>query len=119
MNRQKGVLIVGVLLILGNVFFAVNYSIAKKELNETNRSLASQDMNEKVLNFTQMFVEKILKSKTEVDFETRLELENTVRELNDEEILNEWKNFIESSSEVEAQEGVKNLLGTLINKVSV
>jgi hypothetical protein len=85
--------------------------------------LESQKTNEKVLDFTKLFIEKVLKAETEVDFETRLKLENAVRNLGDEEILTQWQKFTESKTEAEAQEEVKNLLEMLlemlVNKIKV
>ncbi len=71
-----------------------------------------------VLNFIKFFIEKVLKAENEVDFETRLKLKNAVRNLSDEEILNQWNKFVESKTENEAQEEAKNLLEMLINKIS-
>ncbi|MCK4520627.1 hypothetical protein KAT95_02040 [Candidatus Parcubacteria bacterium] len=70
------------------------------------------------MNFIKFFIEKVLKAENEVDFETRLKLKNAVRNLSDEEILNQWNKFVESKTENEAQEEAKNLLEMLINKIS-
>jgi hypothetical protein len=79
--------------------------------------LQTQTTNEKVLEFTNLFIEKVLKAQTEVGFETRLKLENAVRNLNDEEILAQWQKFTESKTEAGAQEEVKNLLQMLVSKI--
>ena len=81
--------------------------------------MQTQKTNDKVLEFTKLFIGKVLKAKTEVDFETRLKLENAVRNLEDKEIMIEWSKFIESKTEDGAQEEVKNLLEMLINKIKV
>jgi len=106
-------------LLAGNVYFAVQYSAVKKELAETRIELQTKEFNEKILNFASLFIAKVLKAEGEVDFETRLNLENTVRNLGDEEILSQWQKFIESKTEVEAQTEVKNLLEMLINKIKI
>jgi CRISPR/Cas system endoribonuclease Cas6 (RAMP superfamily) len=62
-------------------------------------------------------IEKVLKAEKEVDFETRLKLENAVREINDKEILNQWIKFTESKTEDEAQNNIKNLLDLLVDKI--
>ncbi len=79
--------------------------------------LTTQEKNEKVLSFLQIFIEKVLKAETEVDFETRLRLETDVRGLDDPEALEQWNKFIESQNESQAQEEVKNLLEILVNKI--
>ena len=106
-----------IVLIAGNIFFISKFLGLKKELQKEESKTEIQNFNGKVLSFTQLFIEKVLKSDTEVDFETRLKLENAVRDLDDLEILNKWQIFIESQTEAEAQENVKNLLEILINKI--
>lgn len=110
-------IILVLILILGNVFFAVKYFNTKSTLEQTQEIVESQDKNNKTLVFARLFIEKVLRAENEVDFETRLEMENAVRNLNDEEILGQWQRFTESKTESQAQEEVKNLLGMLINKI--
>ena len=107
------------ILLVGNVFFGVRYFAARKEVRTTQTALETQKINEKVLDFTKLFIAKVLKVETEVDFETRLKLENAVRNLGDEEILAQWSKFVESKTEAGAQEEVKNLLEVLASKIKV
>jgi hypothetical protein len=72
----------------------------------------------KVINFSTLFIEKVLKAKTEVAFEDRLKLENAVRDLDDPAILGLWEKFTESGDQDQAQEAVKNLLDSLVKKIS-
>lgn len=124
-TNKKSILIVIVFLFFaaGNVFLCVKYFSVQKELAKTSIELAGQksikNTNEKVLDFAKLFVEKILQAETEVDFETRLKLENSVRDLEDEEILSQWNNFINAQTEEEAQKEVKNLLELLVDKIRV
>ena len=106
-----------VVLLAGNVFLGMQYVTLQKELRESQNAVAVQKINEKTLAFTQLFVEKVLKSETEVDFDTRLQLENAVRGIGDEEILSQWQRFTESKTETEAQQEVKNLLSLLMEKI--
>jgi len=117
MTKQKITLIIILVLFLGCIFFGFKYFSLQKELRKARATLETQKTNEKVLEFTKLFIEKVLKAETEVDFETRLKLENAVRNLEDEEILTQWKKFTESKTEAEAQEEVKNLLEMLVNKI--
>lgn len=71
------------------------------------------------MEFAKFFIEKFLKAETGVDFETRLKLENAVRDLKDEEILAQWQKFAESKTEIDAQAEVKNLLEMLIDKIKI
>jgi len=112
-------IILVLILLAGNIFFGLKYSAVQKELKLTQTSLETQKTNEKVLDFAKLFIEKVLKAETEIDFETRLKLENAVRNLGDEEILEQWNKFVNSKTEAEAQEQVKNLLEMLVNKIKV
>jgi hypothetical protein len=118
MNKSK-VSIVILILLAGTLFFGVKYFAAQKELQQTRVALETQKTNDKVLEFTKLFIAEVLKAKTEVDFETRLKLENAVRNLGDEEILVRWSKFVESKTEAGAQEEVKNLLEMLVGKIKV
>lgn len=117
MNKKIILTIIIPILLAGNMFFGYKYFAIQKELQQTQASLKIQKTNEKILDFTVLFIDKVLKAETEVDFETRLRLENAVRDLDDEEILAQWQKFVNSQSENEAQQEVKNLLGLLIDKI--
>lgn len=116
-NKPKTILIIILILLAGNVFLGVKYFSVVKELRQTQAALETQKTNDKILEFTKLFIEKVLKAETEVDFETRLKLETAVRNLGDEEILSQWQKFIDSKTEADAQEEVKNLLEILVNKI--
>lgn len=105
------------ILLAGNIFFGAKYFSTIKEIRQIQTALETKKTNEKVLDFTKLFVVKVLKAETEVDFETRLKLENAVRGLGDEEILTKWSKFVESKTEADAQIEVKNLLELLVNKI--
>lgn len=115
-KRIALILVVGILLV-GNVFFAFKYFFASEDLKNFEATGAKVEMNNKVIDFTSMFIKKVLQAEGEVDFETRLSLENAVRDLKDEEVLEEWQNFIGSKTEADAQDSVKRLLGILITKI--
>jgi len=118
MSSQKTILsIVILILFAGNAFFAVKYFSTQKELNQIKTVAEAKNTNEKVLNFTKLFIAQVLRADGEVDFETRLKLENAVRNLNDEKILAQWQKFVESETEAEAQEEVKNLLEMLVGEI--
>ena len=95
----------------------MRYSAAQQELKQTQEALAVKKTNEKILDFTKLFIEKVLKAEGEIDFETRLSLENAVRGLDDGEILARWQKFTESQTEADAQTEVKNLLELLVSKI--
>lgn len=107
------------ILLAGNVFLGWQYYNTGQELKSARTVLSAQKDNEKVRDFMAMFIKKVIKIDTEVDFETRLKLENTVRELGDQAILDQWLKFVNSFSEADAQRNVKDLLDLLAEKISV
>lgn len=116
-NNQKIVcFLIFVLLLAGNIYFAFKYFSVQKELIRTKSLLGMVQSNKKYLDFNKMFIDKILNADAAVDIESRLELENAVRNLNDAQVLAQWKKFIDSSSEKDSQEAVKDLLGMLAKK---
>ena len=116
-NKKTIFLSIIALLLATNVFFGFQYVNLQKEFKQTQAQLAAQRTNEKVLVFIKLFVGEVLQSDEEVDFETRLLLENSVRAIGDEEILAQWRSFTESTTEVQAQGEVKNLLVLLVRKL--
>ncbi|MEK7624554.1 MAG: hypothetical protein AAB404_02465 [Patescibacteria group bacterium] len=98
---------------------AKKYTETQKELEIAKESLKTQQINEKNLSFAKLFIDQVLKAEKEIDFETRLKLENAVRNIGDDEILIQWQKFIESKTEAEAQTGVKNLLDLLVDKIQI
>jgi len=118
-NKPKTILIIILILFAGNIFLGVKYFSVVKELRQTQAAPQTQTTNEKVLEFSRLFIGEVLKADSEINFDTRLKLETAVRNLNDEEILNQWQKFVDSKTEAGAQEEVKNLLELLVSKVKV
>ena len=118
MDKSKIILIIILILLASNIFFGVRYFSVRNDLEQTKQLVKTQQINEKVLNFTILFIDKVLKAQGEVSFEDRLILENAVRALEDETILNQWQKFVESKTEEEAQREVKDLLEMLVSKIS-
>ena len=117
MNRRVILLIVFGALLVGNVFFGLQYYLVSAEARGLQAQAQKAEINERVLDFTALFVDKVLRANAAVDFDTRLSLENAVRNLKDSEILAEWNAFVKSDSELGAQDSVKKLLSTLVSKI--
>jgi len=103
-----------ILLLSGNVFFALSFAKAKKQSQIDQYLLSRARITNQNLDFMKVFIEKVLQTDEEVDFDTRLDLENKVRSLENEEILKQWNLFTKSSTESQAQLEVKKLLLLLI-----
>lgn len=119
MSRKRTlVLSLTIVLFIGIVLLASWLATSYFDLRAAKDTLTTCKHNDKILNFTKLFIDKVLKSNTEVSFEDRLKLENAVRDIGDDQILKQWQAFIECKTETQAQEEVKNLLEILVNKIS-
>lgn len=119
--KSKAYWVVIFLVLFGSsVLFALLYFQTNKELQGAKVVLSTQRYNAKYLDFLKMFIKLVIKSDKEVDFETRLKLENNIRalslEYNDPQILLQWQKFVGSTNEAEAQKNVKDLLAMLVDK---
>ena len=119
--KSKAFWVVIFLVMFGtSVLFGLLYFQTAKELEGTKIALSTQRYNAKYLDFLKMFIKLVIKSDREVDFDTRLKLENSIREIsaeyNDAEILLQWQKFVASTNESEAQKNVKDLLAMLVDK---
>lgn len=112
------ILIFLLITIIGsNVLWGIKYFVVKGERNLAREQLAKVSENKKILLFQKLFVEEVLKADGVVDFETRVLLQNAVKDIGDEEIVKAWNGFLSSKTEFEGQARVKDLLFLLANKV--
>ncbi len=115
-QSNKILLLLVAVLILSTGFFAYKYYGGVQEMKALANTMAARQYNEKATQFLQMFVKRVIKADKEVDFDTRLQLENAVRDLKDQAILGEWQAFVGSNTESEAQLHTKNLLDLLADR---
>src|SRR3989344_2385278 len=97
----------------GYFFLIMSFKLQGKINVLESQPRLSVDANKSFI-FMQDFISNVIGSSTEVDFETRLRLENEVRAINDPDILSKWKAFIASKNESEAQGHVLSILQRLI-----
>jgi hypothetical protein len=112
------IVIIITLLIATNIYFVVMYTLSQFERSDAEAQLKTQKTNEKALFFAKLFIDKVLLGESTVDFEDRLKLENSVRDINDQKIFNEWQNFTKSQTDKEVQVSAGRLLDMLFDKVS-
>lgn len=117
MAKEKLSLVLVLILAGISVFFAWKYSVAWQELGDARVQLSQRAPERKAIEFTRTFVVRVLKAEHEVSFDDRLRLENMVRDLKDNAVLDEWNRFVSSKTESEAQEQAKNLLSLLVSKM--
>ncbi len=109
--------VVIVLLAMSTVFMYTQRQELARQLESVRHAKEMVSLNERVLVFMQLFIDKVLKSEGEIDFETRLALEASVRALDNQVILTAWQRFTESKTERDAQKAVKDLLGVLVSEI--
>ena len=103
-----------VISLAGMIYFGVaSYRLQRKVDVLQSQPRLSVDANKSFV-FMQDFIANVVGSATEVNFETRLRLENEVRALDDAEVLSKWKAFAASKNQQEAQAHVLSILQRLI-----
>jgi len=107
------VLAISLLIIMAGQCFIL---VQKNKINQATLKIYAH--NEKILDFTKLFVKDVLKSDGAVPLNEVLKLENAVREINSKPIYDEWQRFLNAKSPVEAQIEVKNLLEMLVDRVN-
>jgi hypothetical protein len=118
---EKNLIIKIVFLTVLSFSFITNIALTfllVKTINNLNSVLRAEQVNYNILSFANMFVEKVLLAEGEVDFDTRLELETTVRSLNNKEIFSQWQKFTKSLTKIDAGNEAKILLDLLIKEAS-
>ena len=106
------------LLFASNTWWFLYEQELKTEVSTLQVLAHRQTILGHTLSFSILFIDKVLNAKGEVTFEDRLQIENAVRDLEDPEILDRWKQFTESKTEEEAQMNVKVLLSLLIHRLA-
>jgi len=116
MQKRLKILIIllFVSLVTSNVFFVYEYMVSMQTLEQT---IEKQQINNNVLFFTQLFVDKVLHGTKEVSFEDRLQLENSVRKLNDKEVFESWQSFTNAKDQTEVQRDFYTLFQLLLKKI--
>ena len=119
MKNYKIFVLIILILVFISVFFVFKYRSAMKELRLIKENSVNQELNVKTIDFTDFFIKNVLQAQEEIGFETRLKLENMVRDLKDQEILIQWNKFVNSKTSEEAQAETGNLLKILIENIKI
>lgn len=118
-NTNKITKIIIIILIIVSFFFAYLYFSSAVKLRNAEQMVANQQINEKVLTFSQLFFDKVLQGTKTVSFDDRLQLENSVRALNDKEIFDAWTKFTSAKDPAEVQKDFYDLFWLLLGKIRV
>ncbi len=117
--QNKSKILVAVLLValvISNAFFAYMYLKNTRALADATQK---QQINKNVLSFTELFMTKVLQGSSVVSFDDRLQLENSVRALNDKDIFTSWTNFTNAKSQTETQQAFYALFNLLLKKLAL
>jgi len=117
-HKQLISYLVIIFLLFGIISLGIQCYFLKSQEKICEQREKTQNGNAKIINFLNLFIEKVLQSKTDISFEDRLKLENTVRDLNDSEILSLWETFTEAKTADEVQAYCKDLLQALVRKLN-
>lgn len=115
----KRIIFLAVILILsaGIIFLGGFCFLNQKKISVLQKSLISCNFNKKLADFQKLFINKILEKQGEISYEERLDLEVAVTDTKDAEVIAQWHKFLDSKTEAEAQENVKELLKLFANKI--
>ena len=98
------------------LFFQYLFLLQKDKINQ--EIIKSYKHNEKIIDFTKMFIKNVLKSDQVVPLSQVLLLENAARDIDNKIIYDKWQEFVNAKSPAEAQIEVKNLLEILLDRVN-
>jgi hypothetical protein len=118
MTREKTIGILFAISLVANLALAAGYKSQSSSLASVNATMTQERYNEKDLAFTKLFINDVLKSDGEIALATRLKLDNAIRELKDQELIDLWDTFVNAESERAAQDATKNLLSALVAKIN-
>jgi len=118
--KKEGIpFLIIIILIAAVLVLAGQYYVTRQKLVTSENTVKTFQYDQKVLDFTKLFIAKVLKADGEVSFDDRLQLENLVRDINDKVIFDQWQKFIKPKTALDAQIEVKNLLELLANKITI
>lgn len=100
-----------------SIFFGVKWVSVSVELKNMKSILRVQQTNTNVTAFLKLFIDDVLMSPDPVSFEERLKIENAVREIKDQAVLDQWQKFVQSETTENIQKEAKILLQILIQKI--
>jgi len=109
--------IAALILAIAVISLSIGYFLQVQKIQELQKELNVRQTNAKIVSFLDTFIAKVLKAENEVSFEDRLKLENSIRDLNDKELLTLWEKFTQATTADQIQQNVKNLLEGLVNKI--
>jgi len=118
MKTTRVLVVIIIILAVTNILSIWTCVSSKISERDLETKVSGQKVNTDILNFTQLFVDKILDGSKDVSFDDRLQLENAVRNLNDKEILESWQVFTKAKNSAEVQKDFYSLFQLLLKKIT-
>lgn len=119
-SELRAVVVLGVVLLLVGGWWYANRqaerSVVTKELAFCSAKL---QQNAKTVAFLRFFIVKIVNAESEVGLADRFRLETMIQELNNEQILKQWRLFMTSRSQIEARRNLRLFLELLVSNINV
>lgn len=113
-QNKKIIALLFSILLVSNIFFIYKCIDNNKRIKNIE---IKQETNKNIVSFALLFINKVLEGSKEISFDDRLQLETTVRNINDDEIYNSWKNFTKATNSTEVQKNFYNLFTVLLKKI--
>ena len=124
MNRLSIIFIV--ILAIASVFLGIvcfsyqnRLTVAKNMLIlcSAEKEAAEKRVNEKIITFNKLFIDKVLSAQGPVSYEDVFDLENAVSETGDAGLISQWNIFLASETEEDARRSVLAILKLCADKV--
>lgn len=105
-----------VLLVCMNIYFSINYiSNIKLNAERDARVLVSSESSAKIARALKDFINIVIANDGEIQYSDRVKLENSIVQINNPILNEQWKLFVNSESSVEAQKNAIKVMTTLAN----
>lgn len=105
-----------VLLVCMNIYFSINYiSNIKLNAERDARVLVSSESSAKIAIALKDFINIVIANDGEIQYSDRVKLENSIVQINNPILNEQWKLFVNSESSVEAQKNAIKVMTTLAN----
>jgi len=124
MNRLSITFIV--ILAIASVFLGIvcfsyqnRLTVAKNMLIlcSAEKEAAEKRVNEKIITFNKLFIDKVLSAQGPVSYEDVFDLENAVSETGDAGLISQWNIFLASETEEDARRSVLAILKLCADKI--
>jgi len=124
MNRLSIIFIV--ILAIASVFLGIvcfsyqnRLTVAKNMLIlcSAEKEAAEKRVNEKIITFNKLFIDKVLSAQGPVPHEDVFDLENAVSETGDAGLISQWDIFLASETEEDARRSVLAILKLCADKI--